>query len=319
MKGRCYERAAIDPFLRTFRWDCESLFTNFTTAYIGKNPLNVTSADFQPFLSAARHPVPVNQSMFWTGSSSVTYNPLAPGVQPNRDIVHEYAYHGTRFWTLEDSMWGSMANSLSFCGADLSWQQQNASIFNFSYCIPYGTPGSSAAFWSAASAQFAQQAAGDVNMLGYAANRRIYRNGSDPNETASIFATIEIYNLIASQITSFTALIILNPKYPTERCNQGSVAQMQHDLTAIAGIPANKVFCQDDPDAVRHVICIDDWNSAECQFFDEVSAEGLTESQTWGVGITVGLVAGVLLVLIVMKIRDSRLRSEQYPLIPNSS
>jgi len=277
--------------------------------------------DFQPFLSRARHPIPLNKSMFWSGSSSVTYNPLAPGVVPNRDIVHEYAYRGSRFWTLEDSMWGGMANSLSFCGADLSWQATNDSIFNFSTCQSYGSPGSSYYFWTAASAQFAKQASGDVYMLGYAAGRRIYRNGTDPaypNETASIFASVEIKNLVAAQITSFTALIIYNENFPTERCGQGSVAQMQHDLTAIAGIPAQNVYCEDDPDAVLHIICVDDWRDPSCQFAMEASSSSLSTDQVWGIGIPVGIVIGMILLLIGMKFCCKRDTDETYKLVPPS-
>jgi len=285
--GRCYDQATTNSYLKTFNWDCQAIYNNFTAAYTGKDPTNVTQPDYQPFLRQALHPVPLNKSMFWTGSSSVTYSGTTI---PNRDIVHEYSYFGYRFWTLEDTMWGSMINGLNFCGASLAAQTMNNSIFNFSTCPSYGSPGSSSNFWKAASAQFAQQARGDVYMLGYANNKRIYRTGNStdyPGELPSVFASIEIFNLNASQITSFTALIIPNPAYPLEKCGSGSIAQMQNDLTAIAKIPAANVFCEDDPEAVRHQICVDDYNTPQCSFLEQVAGEmppssnGLTESQTW--------------------------------------
>jgi len=263
IKGRCYDQAGTNTYLKTFSWDCESIYNNFTSAYIGKDPNNITQLDFQPFLKLGLHQIPANKSMFWTGSSSVTYNPNSI---PNRDIVHEYSYFGYRYWTLEDTMWGSMINGLSFCGASLEWQGANNSIFNFSTCQNYGTAGSSSNFWNAASQQFAQQARGDVYMLGYANNRRIYRTGNDPDypgESPSVFASVEIYNLNAAQITTFTALILPNPQYPLEKCGSGSVGEMQKDLSLIAGIPQENVKCVDNPDAVRHQVCVDDWNTPQ--------------------------------------------------------
>jgi hypothetical protein len=320
VKGRCYTKAGTDSYLKTLNWDCEGVYDNLTNAYAGKDPLSITSVDFQPFLKATFHQIPVNKSMFWTGSSSVSYNP-DPNTIPNRDIVHEYSYFGFRYWTLEDSMWGGLMNGLNFCGAGLDWFEANTSVFNYSTCQPYGSPGSSYYFWTAASTQFAQQARGDVFMLGYAGTRRIYRNGTDPNypnETASIFASVEIKNLNASQITSFTALIIPSTAFPTEVCGQGSVAQMQYDLTAIAGIPPENVFCIDNPDAVRHQICVDDWFTPQCAFFDEVagsSSSGLSTPQVWAIGIVVGFVGGILMVGIAIKISQKKRTGEDFLLV----
>jgi len=311
IKGRCYDQAGTNTYLKTFKWDCESIYDNFTSVYIGKDPTAILPSDFQPFLKLGYHPVPVNKSMFWTGSSSVTYNPNSV---PNRDLVHEYSYYGYRYWTLEDTMWGSMINGLSFCGASLEYQALNNSIFNFSTCMSYGQNGSSHNYWNAASAQFAQTARGDVYMLGYANNRRIYRTGTDPDypgESPSVFASVEIYNLNASQITKFTALIIPNSQYPQEKCGSGSVAQMQRDLTLIAGIPAKNVFCEDNPDAVRHLVCVDDWATPQCAFLQEVagdnsSSSGLTKGQIWGTAIVIGFVAGALALYIGMRIRHNK-------------
>jgi len=234
---------------------------------------------FDGYLAATDHAVPRDRAMFWSGSAGGT-------AYGSYGTVHALADSTRRYWTLEDTMWGGLANGLTFCSGDMERQP-----FNFTTCPTFGDildrgllwvnmtyKFGAFAFWPAASKHFARKATGHVSMLVYPANGRpIYR---PPTQQApgSIFATIEIYNLVASQIDSFTVMVITEDNMPSEVCGRGSLVNLTRDLTAIAGIHPSRIFCEDDPDQVAHLLCVDDPNNKWCTFARNVPSESKTST-----------------------------------------
>jgi len=256
--------------------NCTLLWQRFEQTFIGKDPLSIAEADYQPFFLAASHPV--NRVMFWTGSdrlqreTAVDENSTMVTSFPDFDLVHDMSNGGEHFWTLEDTLWGYLLNGLIWCGANLD--QQSYTYFNYTYCPSYGAPGSRITFWNAASRFFAQRAMGDVWMIGRGSIRNgqpyeIFRSPALGNYNTSagifpsIFATVELPSINIASITSFTVWIISNPDVPDESCasSQGSVQALRNALM-VAGVAQSKITCEDDPPVVQFFRCADSLSSA---------------------------------------------------------
>ena len=52
-------------------YDCDAIWQTFRTAVVAKDPCDVKISDFDNFLTLVDHPIPVNKSIFWSG----TYTP----------------------------------------------------------------------------------------------------------------------------------------------------------------------------------------------------------------------------------------------------
>jgi len=246
--------------------NCTLIWWSFQQAFMGKNPLTIATSDFAPYFQAASHPVP--RTMFWTGSDKLAYDPDG-GIDDNSttfydlDLVHELSDGGQHFWTLEDTMWGYLLNGLNFCGADVD--QQGSTLFNYTYCPSFGSPGSVIIFWNAASQFFASLAKGPVWMVARASIRNnqpylIYRTTALGNTNTSagifpsIFATYELPNVNAALVTSFNLWVVVNDQVPTEMCGSGSVVPLVNALVT-AGIPSPLINCVNNPPVAQFLRC----------------------------------------------------------------
>jgi len=121
--------------------------------------------------------------------------------------------------------------------------------------------------------------------------RLIYRTGSNP----SIFASVEIVNLNATNILTFTALIIDNPLFPTEACGSGSVLQMETDLSTRTDGPMldpSQVFCTDNPAGPAHLMCVDNTGADSCSLGE--GSDSTDKVAVGAVGFVIGAVVSVL-------------------------
>jgi len=401
--GRCWDRTETQPYYQSLAkqnitFNCTYIYEQFASAYYMKDPLSITNTSFQGYLQAAWHPIPPNQSVFWTGSSYVVANPGQP-TPITRDVVHQWSDNGYRYWTLEDSLWGYILNGLSWCGS-FNQTGNPVDIWNYTACPAYGLNGSTSFFWNSASAQFAQSASGNAQFLGYASQninamcaasaatfapaqqsvtvacpsgatiysiifaslvslnttasnctqnnaatscsaptsilsaankcvgqatctltaapsaftscypnttgfyyqfavnynclspRLIWRNGTNP----STFASVELYNINPAIVTSFSVLIIPDPSFPTESCNEGSVAGLQWALQYQPGGPmfnASQISCQNNPAGPRHIMCVDNINASSCDF-----SSSSDDLEVGAIGGVIGLIAGAAIASI---------------------
>jgi len=230
----------------------------------------------------------IGLSLFWTGSDRLQHN---PPVDDNGtvtfydlDLVHDLSDGGQHMWTLEDTLWGYLVNSLSFCGANLDQQQLTGAVFNYTFCPAYGNNGSNVFFWNAASSFFAQHASGDVHMVARATLRNgqpsyIYRTTALGNYYPaagifpSIFAVYELPNIDGPSITSFTIWVVPSPDLPQEICGSptSTTNALISDLVK-QGISPNVISCQNNPPEIEFARCADSLTSGysdpglECQF-----------------------------------------------------
>jgi len=124
--------------------------------------------------------------------------------------------------------------------------------------------------------------------------RFIYRNLS--YSSPSVFYMVEMPNLNATNINTFTMLIITNPKWPAESCGQGTVAQMAYDLqfrTPGPHLNASQILCINDYDAVQHLECVDNPMSPICLLNAESSSSSdLTNTEVGIIGGVIGAAVG---------------------------
>jgi hypothetical protein len=292
--GLCYSKRMTGAYGSP---NCSRIWTEFTLPFLTVPQADIVMEDFDNFLLAANHPLPRNRAMFWSGSAGGTaYGSVG--------TVHALSQNTRRYWTLEDTLYGGLVNGLTFCSGNM-----DTDAFNFTTCPSFDQVLNDGlmwvnmtyrfgayAFWPAASRHFARQAAGAVSMLVYSSNNRLIYRPPTREAPGTVFATVEIYALNASQIDNFTLMVITNEvQSPRERCGMGSLANLTRDLTTIAGIPPSRIFCHDDPDQVAHLLCVDDPTNEWCQFARNVPKSS-TAIETYlvyaGYGILVGLIGG---------------------------
>jgi hypothetical protein len=296
--GLCYTKMLTPAYNQS---NCAGLWDAFKQPFLTIPQEDIVMESFDAYLSACDHDVPRDRAMFWSGTSGGT-------AYGSYDTVHALADRTRRYWTLEDTMWGGLVNGLNFCSGD-----RGANAFNFTTCPTFDDilnrgllwvnqtyRFGAFAFWPAASKHFALKATGHVTMLVYAnGGRPIYRPPS-PQFPGSIFATIEIFNLQAHQIDSFTVMVITEDNAPEEVCGRGSLVSLVRDLTDIAKIPPNLIKCEDDPDQVAHLLCVDDPTNEWCLFARNVkSSDKISTYVAYaGYGGLVGVAFGYVFALL---------------------
>lgn len=267
--GRCLDIQQLEPTIKT-NSTCEELFDFFADAYRAKQ--YPVLADFDAYLAAASHEIPLNKALFWTGTSSVSYG--ANNTGKAHDIVHDFSDSRERYWTLEDTLWGGIVNGMTWCGKD-----RDAPIPAGEDPFDYeGNCGSTIEFWFAASEQMAKSARGSVKFLAMATtDADVYRTDAignvDPAKGIypSIFAVHELPNINVDVVTDFSVLLLLNEGRPKERCGSGSLNNLREAVMDKFG--ARFTYkCTNNPDDVLHLYCVglsqytEGSAAAQCQF-----------------------------------------------------
>ncbi|OWF44433.1 ADP-ribosyl cyclase/cyclic ADP-ribose hydrolase-like [Mizuhopecten yessoensis] len=236
--GRCLAyQEIIKPYPQT-TVDCNSLWVKFTTSFEGKEPCGLTSKDYSDFIETSLSSLPEDKAMFWSG----TYR-----------VAHDYAESGKRFITLEDTLLGYIMNGLVWCG------QTAPPGINYHSCPSFnGCPvAANTAFWGKASSQFASRARGTVTVL---------LDGSNPAKPAyrtdSYFARFELPSLSPEEVQMVNIYVVhaVNQPY-RETCNNGTLPAMQRAVKE-HGL---KYTCQDNPQAILHLLCVDSPGSLMCR------------------------------------------------------
>ncbi|XP_059170540.1 ADP-ribosyl cyclase/cyclic ADP-ribose hydrolase-like [Physella acuta] len=239
-EGRCYDykETLYNGLLPEVKASCGDLWLKFLDAFAYKHPCDVKFESYSAYWEAAKQILPTDKVMFWSG----VYN-----------LAHRFANNGKRYVTLEDTLIGYLANSLTWCGT------QKQPGLNFTRCPSWTDcpTEASESFWAGASKTFASEAKGVVTLM---------LDGSNPKQPAyrrnSFFAKYELPSLNPKLVTSVKVIVTHALNAPkVEFCGTGSLVDLKNDVTK-AGL---KYTCTDDPIAVMHLLCADDPESRECQ------------------------------------------------------
>ncbi|XP_020735495.2 ADP-ribosyl cyclase/cyclic ADP-ribose hydrolase 1 isoform X1 [Odocoileus virginianus] len=183
--------------------NCQGIKQAFTSAFISKDPCKATKEDYKPLLDLAYTTVPCNKAVFWSKT---------------KELAHEYAKR-RGLLTLEDTLLGSLADGLSWCG------EPGSPDLNYQSCPDWKKDCRTnyfSVFWEALSERFAENVCGTVQVV---------LNGSIENafDKMSIFGRVEAPNL--RQMVTLKAWLVHDPgKPPSDSCSGPSIKELESIL-----------------------------------------------------------------------------------------
>uniref|UniRef100_A0A8C9PC73 ADP-ribosyl cyclase/cyclic ADP-ribose hydrolase 1 n=1 Tax=Spermophilus dauricus TaxID=99837 RepID=A0A8C9PC73_SPEDA len=209
----------------------------FKSAFLSKNPCNITKEDYQPLLKLDTQTIACNKTLFWSKL---------------KDLVHQYTRVQQELFTLEDTLLGYMADHLTWCG------DPSTSDLNYQSCPHWrndcsNNPGS--VFWKAISQKFAEAACGVVHVM---------LNGSftEPFDKNSIFGSVEIFNLRPEKVHTVQAWVMQDiGKGPSDSCSGSSL----NELKLIVNKRNMTFVCQNNYRPARFVQCVKNPEHPSCR------------------------------------------------------
>ncbi|KAG3276877.1 ADP-ribosyl cyclase/cyclic ADP-ribose hydrolase 1 [Ictidomys tridecemlineatus] len=234
--GRCFTYTQlIRPELRD--QDCRKILDAFKSAFLSKNPCNITKEDYQPLLKLDTQTIACNKTLFWSKL---------------KDLAHQYTGVQQELVTLEDTLLGYMADRLTWCG------DPSTSDLNYQSCPHWrndcsNNPGS--VFWKAISQKFAEAACGVVQVM---------LNGSltEPFDKNSIFGSVEIFNLRPEKVHTVQVWVMQDiGKGPSDSCSGSSL----NELKLIVNKRNMTFVCQNNYRPARFVQCVKNPEHPSCR------------------------------------------------------
>lgn len=225
--GRCltYTRN-MHPELRN--QDCKKILNTFTSAFVSKDPCNITKEDYQPLIDLVTQTVPCNKTLLWSRS---------------KELAHQYSGIQKEMFTLEDTLLGYIADNLVWCG------DPRTSEVKEEFC-PYRNENCSSTatsvFWTVVSQKFAESACGTVYVM---------LNGSRTTafSKASTFGSVEVFNLHPDRVHTLHAWVMHDiGGVERDSCLGSSIKE----LKSIVNQRNISFFCQDDYRPARFVQCV---------------------------------------------------------------
>ncbi|XP_070212905.1 ADP-ribosyl cyclase/cyclic ADP-ribose hydrolase-like isoform X2 [Littorina saxatilis] len=253
--------------------NCTAVVNSFIEAFAGQQPCNVSMTRYDAFLSATRHNMPADQSLFWHS----VYG-----------WVHRYSQGGLRKITLEDTLTGYMIDGLRFC-SDPS-REGGIGGPETSFCPTFGhtdncSLNAEVSFWSAASKDFATKARGIITVMLNAST------GEGFSDT-SFFGRLELPNLNASVVTHANIWLVQQPgDVIKERCDSETIQKLQTRFRE-KSISSTCIF---NPQDVMWILCWDHQDDPQCR--DLVASGGQSS-----VVMTTPLRLLFIVLLIVMRL-----------------
>ncbi|TWW70766.1 ADP-ribosyl cyclase/cyclic ADP-ribose hydrolase 1 [Takifugu flavidus] len=83
--------------------DCETIWSTFEQAYVGRDPCKIPTDAYNPLFQVAPITMTCGKTMFWSKT---------------KDVVHAYNDNTKCFVTMEDTLLGSVLDNLSWCGKE---------------------------------------------------------------------------------------------------------------------------------------------------------------------------------------------------------
>ncbi|XP_068840841.1 ADP-ribosyl cyclase/cyclic ADP-ribose hydrolase 1-like [Capricornis sumatraensis] len=184
--------------------NCQEIKQAFMSAFISKDPCKATKEDYKPLINLADSTVPCDKRVLWSKT---------------KELAREYA-KPRGLVTLEDTLLGSLADNLSWCGEpgspDLNtwscpdWEKDCRTNY-------------ASVFWEVLSKRFAESACGTVQVV---------LNGSLENafDEMSIFGRVEAPNL--KPMVTLQAWLVHDPgKLPRDSCSGSSITKLKSILS----------------------------------------------------------------------------------------
>ena len=242
---------------------CTALWNTFE-ALTAHTPLNSPTwsrngSSFDSFFRLSNFSTPKDKAIFWSGTEHRVHE-----VSP----VYDWPTgNQRRFWTMEDTIGGSIANGLRWCGGPDG--------YDYDSCPAWPETRGTDSFWAGASTAFAKGVSGAAFAMVRGVEERSDCNpdkGScDPGRPAfrdtSFFATYELPNLSPERVTNFTVLLIHNTKMPHETCTDPASSvvknRMLERIAAQLRRPSHAVRCVDDLNEIRRIVCADEQADGE--------------------------------------------------------
>ncbi|XP_007948274.1 ADP-ribosyl cyclase/cyclic ADP-ribose hydrolase 1 [Orycteropus afer afer] len=215
--GRCFSyMQEVQSELRD--QDCQKIWNVFKNAFLTKNPCNITEEDYQPLVKLANQTLPCNKTLLWSRTNA---------------LAHQYTKVQQEIFTLEDTLLGSMADGLVWCG------DAGTTEMNYQSCPNWKTDCRSnpvSVFWNTVSKKFAEAACGVVHVM---------LNGSISKafDQNSVFGSVEILNLHPARVHSLQAWVMHDiGGVSRDSCSGSSIS----DLRSILSKKNIMFTCQDD-------------------------------------------------------------------------
>ncbi|XP_057314665.1 ADP-ribosyl cyclase/cyclic ADP-ribose hydrolase-like isoform X2 [Hydractinia symbiolongicarpus] len=224
--------------------NCTLMLNRLKKAFAWKNhqcPSNVTQSDYAPMFDTIKNRQKLeNKVLLWTGT---------------KDVAHDFSHVNDNYVTLEDTFAGYIADELTWCGCSACLKSDG---IDYETCetsdrkCDQSTP-----YWSMASKRFAEKAAGKVYVLLNGTNER------NPYSPRSIFRTVELPAMNETRTVKHLSVLIISSFNRTIRttCQSEVIASLTSDAKS-AGM---KVTCNDNPRAVKFVLCAKYPHAAECK------------------------------------------------------
>ncbi|XP_052498236.1 ADP-ribosyl cyclase/cyclic ADP-ribose hydrolase 1 [Budorcas taxicolor] len=184
--------------------NCQEIKQAFMSAFISKDPCKATKEDYKPLIDLADSTVPCDKRVLWSKT---------------KELAREYA-KARGLVTLEDTLLGSLADDLSWCGEPGSPDLNTWSCPDWKEdCrTNYLT-----VFWEVLSKRFAESACGTVQVV---------LDGSLENafNEMSIFGRVEAPNL--KPMVTLQAWLVHDPgKSPRDSCSGSSITKLRSILS----------------------------------------------------------------------------------------
>ncbi|KXJ23028.1 ADP-ribosyl cyclase/cyclic ADP-ribose hydrolase isoform X2 [Exaiptasia diaphana] len=241
--GRCwdYVQNKHSFLFNSKNIDCVVLWNSFVKAFANKNPCGLRKRDYAEFFSMIYEKPLYDKVLLWSGT---------------REWAHTYARLFDKYVTLEDTFAGFLLNGLTWCGS------KNWPGINFNTC-PYECS-KQKAFWGLAADKLAMRARGIVHVMlngtrQHLVDRQIFPAFMDD----SYLAEDQVPKLPVGKITE-VKLLVGHTLHHTklEKCNSLSIKELQGRLVH-RGL---KTSCYDDPNVLRHLLCLNQPNDSLCLF-----------------------------------------------------
>ncbi|XP_004579404.2 ADP-ribosyl cyclase/cyclic ADP-ribose hydrolase 1 [Ochotona princeps] len=234
--GRCLSLTRIArPELKDK--DCKKILDAFKSAFVSKDPCNITKEDYQPLINLTADPVPCDKSLFWSGS---------------KQLAHQYTGIQKEMFTLEDTLLGYMGDGLTWCG------DPRTSEIKYESCPRRNEKCNSTAtyvFWNVVSQKFAESACGTVYVM---------LNGSrdTPFSKNSTFGRVEVFNLRPEKVHTLQAWVMHNVEgVSRDSCSGSSIRELQ----SIVQQRKISFECHNDYRPARFIQCVKQPSHLTCK------------------------------------------------------
>ncbi|XP_027860302.1 ADP-ribosyl cyclase/cyclic ADP-ribose hydrolase 1-like [Xiphophorus couchianus] len=174
-------------------YNCEHIWELFQQAYVNQDPCEVPPNAYDSLIAAAPLESSCNRLLFWSKT---------------KDVVQDFSRKKDCFQTVEETLLGSVLNSLTWCGKKGSNETLTTDCPGWLDCE--NNPPRS--FWRRVSTAFGDAACGNVTAM---------LNGSitTPFDTQSIFGSVEVKRFKSPRVKNMNVVLVIQKNSVTNCTN----------------------------------------------------------------------------------------------------